>query len=266
MTDDTDIRLRNGWELDTPTGDTVARQALDAHIARARIVAAAAQAPWDEDEDVAMADTGLPGLFGSHAMVRRPDGVDCAVDRCDAFFPPHHPYLLWSPFPTGDLRDRGLHAVGHPPLMVRPAGATGAVAPPELEVATVADAAGLVAFERTLVEAYPLPEWASLAAGAVFAPGVLDSGRLRYVVGLVDGAPVATASSVQAAGVNLVEWVSCRAGHRGRGYGRAVTEAAATAAPDQPAVLLASDDGRPVYEQMGFLAVDRWTLWTMPPR
>jgi len=60
---------------------------------------------------------------------------------------------------------------------------------------------------------------------------VLGSGRLRYVVGLVDGVPVATASTVDADGVNLVEWVSCRARHRGKGYGAAVTEAAATAVP-----------------------------------
>jgi len=50
--------------------------------------------------------------------------------------------------------------------------------------------------------------------------------------------------------------------HRGKGYGAAVTEAAATAVPEEPAVLLASDDGRHVYERTGFLAVDRWTLWT----
>jgi GNAT superfamily N-acetyltransferase len=256
------IPLRNGWEPDTPAGDTLARQALDAHIARATATAAATGAPWEADDDVVMADLSLPGLFGNHAMVRRPAGVERAVDRCEAFFAPGHPYLLWSPFPTGDLRSRGLDAVGHPPLMVRPAGSTGAAAPPELEVVAVTDAAGLAEFERTLVEAYPMEEWAGLPAGSVFPVGGLDSGRLRYWVGRVDGEPVATASSVSAAGVNLVEWVSCRPPHRGLGYGAALTEAAATAVSDQPAVLLASDDGRPVYERMGFLAVERWTLWT----
>jgi hypothetical protein len=43
-----------------------------------------------------------------------------------------------------------------------------------------------------------------------------------------------------------------------------VSWAAATAQPASPAVLLASDDGRPMYEGLGFVAVTRWTLWTRP--
>jgi hypothetical protein len=26
-------------------------------------------------------------------------------------------------------------------------------------------------------------------------------------------------------------------------------------------VLIASDDGRPLYERMGYLAIERWTAW-----
>ena len=40
-----------------------------------------------------------------------------------------------------------------------------------------------------------------------------------------------------------------------------VTQAAALADPTVPAVLIASDLGRPVYERLGFLPVSRWTLW-----
>ena len=35
---------------------------------------------------------------------------------------------------------------------------------------------------------------------------------------------------------------------------------------DRPAVLIASDEGRPVYSRMGYLAVERWTAWLRPPR
>ncbi|MDT4977821.1 MAG: hypothetical protein QOG98_3579, partial [Pseudonocardiales bacterium] len=31
-----------------------------------------------------------------------------------------------------------------------------------------------------------------------------------------------------------------------------------------PAVLFASDSGRPVYERLGYLPVSRWTLWHRP--
>jgi hypothetical protein len=41
-----------------------------------------------------------------------------------------------------------------------------------------------------------------------------------------------------------------------------VTWAATVAAPALPAVLLASDPGRPVYERMGYLPLLRATMWT----
>lgn len=52
----------------------------------------------------------------------------------------------------------------------------------------------------------------------------------------------------------------------GRGAGAAAARAATTAFPDQPAVLLASDDGQPVYERMGYLRIERWTAWIRPGR
>ena len=78
--------------------------------------------------------------------------------------------------------------------------------------------------------------------------------------------PVCTAATIVHAGVNLVEWVSTSPDARGRGFGVSITFAAATADRASPAVLLSSDDGRPVYERLGFVAVARWTLWTRPGR
>jgi hypothetical protein len=47
---------------------------------------------------------------------------------------------------------------------------------------------------------------------------------------------------------------------RGRGCGTALTALAVEVAPDLPAVLIASDDGQPVHEKMGFLRVTRLTM------
>lgn len=55
-------------------------------------------------------------------------------------------------------------------------------------------------------------------------------------------------------------------GARGRGAGAAVTWAATLADPEVPAVLVASDDGRPTYERMGYLPLERWTAWLRPIR
>jgi hypothetical protein len=53
-------------------------------------------------------------------------------------------------------------------------------------------------------------------------------------------------------------------GARGHGYGAAVTWAATTADPTLPAVLIASDPGRPVYDRLGYTALTRWTMWARP--
>jgi predicted GNAT family acetyltransferase len=82
----------------------------------------------------------------------------------------------------------------------------------------------------------------------------------------VDGEPAAVAAAHQHAGVTIVEYVATLPAARGRGAATAVTWAATLANPAQPAVLLASDEGRPVYEHMGYVAVERWTVWLRPER
>ena len=76
---------------------------------------------------------------------------------------------------------------------------------------------------------------------------------------------VTTAMTHVSHGVNLVENVATMPEGRGRGYRAAVTWAATLAEPDLPAVLFASDDGRPVYERIGYVPVEPWTAWLRPP-
>jgi hypothetical protein len=47
---------------------------------------------------------------------------------------------------------------------------------------------------------------------------------------------------------------------RGKGFGAAITWAATLADSTMPAMLVASDLGRPVYERMGYVVLDRWTF------
>ena len=82
------------------------------------------------------------------------------------------------------------------------------------------------------------------------------------VIVAYDGATaLATASAHSAAGVTLVESVAAMPAARGRRVGGAVTVAATVAFPGQGAVLLASDDGQPVYERLGYHRLERWTVW-----
>ena len=178
------------------------------------------------------------------------------VAEAEAFFPEGRAWTLQALTPAVDLRPLGFELLGHPPLMYRPAG-TGRrpPVPAGLEIRKVDDAETLRDFEHTLVDAYPLPP-----GSAVLHPDVLDVGFDGWV-GYVDGSPVATAGSHTAHGLTEVEWVSTRASHRGRGIGAALTWASTTAAPAHAAVLVATDDGRPVYERLGYVALMRLSMW-----
>ncbi len=48
---------------------------------------------------------------------------------------------------------------------------------------------------------------------------------------------------------------------RGRGYGAALTWRATTVEPSLPAMLQASDLGRPIYERLGYTTLLRLKLW-----
>jgi len=80
-------------------------------------------------------------------------------------------------------------------------------------------------------------------------------------VGYLDGEPVATSAAYVGPHHVDVEMISARPEVRGRGVGRAVTAAATLAAPDLPAMLISSDDGRPVYARLGYVPILRFTLW-----
>jgi hypothetical protein len=214
--------------------------------------------------DLAVADPGSPVLFDNAAVLLQPppyiDLAD-AVRRMLGFYPADRHFVLLSAWPTPDLTPAGLRLMGHPPLMVRPAGGAAPATPDGVTVARVTDRAGLADFVSTLIEGYPM----SGVEGSVLAdPAVLD-GPVRLFVAYADGRPVATAGARLGHGIVDVEWVSTRPSHRRRGIGAAVTWAATLASPGDPATLIASDDGQPVYEAMGYVRLMRLTMWHRPP-
>jgi hypothetical protein len=96
----------------------------------------------------------------------------------------------------------------------------------------------------------------------VYAPSVLDTSTV--IVAYDGDVPLATAAAHSAAGITLVESVAAMPAARGRRLGGAVTAAATIAVAGQSAVLIASDDGQPVYERLGYHRLERWTVWLHP--
>jgi hypothetical protein len=106
-----------------------------------------------------------------------------------------------------------------------------------------------------------MPELVPLLPGAIYDERALADDRLRLWTGRVEGKPVGVSAAFVAAGITDVVFVATLSEARGRGYGAALTWRAALTEPGQPAMLLSSDLGRPVYDRMGFLPLLRFTLW-----
>jgi hypothetical protein len=259
-----DEHLTNGWEHDLPAEDTLVRQAVLVHSSWPVHIARGTGKPWHSTPEWAGGWIGDRGALTNWVVPTQPVTDPAGLlAQVDTLFPGHIPYVLILAWPTPDLQRHGLVLLGHPPLMVRFPGPRPASMAPGVDVAEVRDADGLAVAERVLVEGYPMPEMQPLMPGDLLGPAILD-GRTRVWVARVNGEPAAVAAAHLHAGVTMVEYVAALPRARGRGAGGAVTWAATLADPDRPAVLLASDDGRPVYERMGYQAVERWSLWLRP--
>jgi GNAT superfamily N-acetyltransferase len=256
-----DEHLTTGWEPDLAVDDTILRRFVFAMADRVAAMASALAGRTARDERAVMADTGSSFFFDQAVVLLQPLTADALQDVvADAidFYGPQRSWVLFSAWPTPDLRDAGLSLLGHPPMMIRAPGpdASGAGIPPEgVEIVEVEDSAQLADFERTLVAGYPMS-----AAGALVIPDLLGD-PFRLFLAYDGSDPIAVAGASLFHGIAEIDWVATIPAARGRGVGAAVTWAATTADPSRPAVLLSSDPGRSVYERLGYLPIARFTGW-----
>lgn len=256
--------LTDGWEPDLAADDTLVRQAVRVHASWPVALASSSGRPWHRDENWAGAWIGDRGAFTNFVVpTRPPKDPDALTDDVSVLIPPHVPYALVDAWQT-NYSDAGLTLIGHPPLMVRFPAPGPATLPPGVEVREVQDGEALARAESILVEGYPMPDLQPLTPGDFFGPSILD-GPTRVWIGYVDGSPAAVAAAHHASGVTLVEFVAALPAARGRGAGGAVTWAATLSEPGAPALLVASDEGRPVYTRMGYHAIERWSAWLRLP-
>ena len=262
MSDDHD-RLPDGWGASTPKTDTLLREFIEAYADLCEGIGTSTDSPTIRTDDFVAFDSHAAFPFFNIAVPLRPvlDERDPLLDEISEFFAPDEestPFLVYSGTPMPWLGDRGWTLMGHPPLMLRPAGPADVPAPSGLEIVEVRDEPTLEQFDVTMVEAYPVPE---LAGRSNFRPGLLDLEGWHMWLGVLDGEPVGTAAAHVTDSLVDVEWISTRPSARGRRVGEALTWAATLANPDLPAMLIASDLGQPVYERMGYLRLMRFTLW-----
>ena len=256
--------LTTGWEDDLDPADSIVRQAVLAHASWAEALTTAARGDFVQGPGwCAGSGGGASALLNMVIVTCPPRDWAATVEAFSAAYRVGVSAIVISPFPTPDLSAHGLGLVGHPPLMLRPVSTTTAPPTTTLDVREATTPQELQDAERVLIEGYPLPDMADLPPGDFYRTDVV-AGPTRVFVGYDDGVPVATSAAHSAAGVTVVENVAVLASARGKGAGAALTWAATTSWPGQGAVLIASDDGQPVYERLGYLRIVRWTCWLRP--
>ncbi len=152
----------------------------------------------------------------------------------------------------------GLVEHWQPPLMVLdPIPPTDSPAPDGLTIEVV-DAPAYDDYLDTLSAGFGIP--ADLVA-PVLGPGLLEIADFTALIGRVDGAPVATAATCVTGSTAGVYNIATHPDHRRRGYGVALTAAAARCGADAGcthATLQASEAGEPVYRAMGYATPDHY--------
>lgn len=230
---------------------------------------------WDEsdrpDGDLTLyrSDVAHPLLNGVLGL--RGGGLDGALaeakERLDGV-----PWLWWvGPDSDADVADGLLtegatQALAMPVMAVRTDRVRGAAGPPGLRIEEVTGSD-------------VLGEWVTAFAPSFeIAPDQVDPvvareahrsdapGELVRFAGRMDGKIVGTSVLLDRDGVAGIYVVATTEGHRRRGIGTALTDAAVRAGRERGlrvATLQATSFGRPVYERMGFETVSEYRLFTL---
>ena len=265
-----DHHLRAGWEPDVPVTDSLLRRFLANWTASIEAHGLPMGGRALRRDDLAAVDLGRPSFGVNVATLRMPlfpPDVEDVAAALDDFYrfgrgDVSGTVFLFCPWPTPDLRPFGWSLLEYEPLMLRPPGGAPPPEPAGLRIETVTDEASLRAFETALVRGFESAELEAEGPGAVFAAAILGDDRIRIWVGWENDRPVSGAAAFVKAGIVNVTLVGTAPEARRRGFGAALTWRATLADPALPAMLLATDDGRPVYERMGYLPLFRFAVWS----
>jgi hypothetical protein len=257
--------LETGWLPTTPISDTILRRFTLHHAECMASVATTHGGRVLRRPDVVAADLGRPGGLSNSAVLLQPltdigTGTVVDVERWYAAAG-HGDVLLWSPWPTPDLRGRGWRLEGHPPLLIRRAGGPPPPARDDVVVTEVTDATGVDDFSRLLVDGFPLRDLQPYRWGALFDDRLRHDPRWRLWLAAIAGRPVAAGALFVEHGLAQLALAATLPQARGRGAWHALVRARLLAAPDLMSCGIFGDLSRPGIERLGYLPITRFTLW-----
>jgi ribosomal protein S18 acetylase RimI-like enzyme len=196
-------------------------------------------------------------------------GAVAVVERLAAHFD-RLPLMWWvfaPPEPRLDVVDPALRACGFeleadlPGMALDLASMSPAQEPTGTEVARVADDAAFGAWAAVVGYAFEDPEFESGPSARAFAALRFDDDApFRHYLCRVDGVPAGASTLSLGAGVAGLANIAVVPEHRGRGIGSMVASAALLDGRRlglEVGALSAGEQGRPLYERLGFREVSR---------
>jgi predicted N-acetyltransferase YhbS len=204
-------------------------------------------------------------------------GAAAAVERLAAHFD-RLPLMWWvfaPPEPRLDAVDRALRAAGFeldadlPGMALDLASMAPVPARAETVVTRVADEASFVAWAAVIGRAFEDPEFEGGTSARAFAGlGFGDDAPFRHFLCRVDGVPVGASTLSLGAGVAGLANIAVVPEHRGRGIGAVAASAALVEGRRlglEVGALSAGEQGRPLYERLGFREVSRHRTYVRQP-
>ena len=253
--------LETGLDPQTPTDDNLVRRFLHNQAELCSTLAEAAGGRVLREPGVVASWYDTPVVYNTMAVLTSPL-TSSALAGVEALYGGRAATLL-SAWPTDDLRSRGWVLMGHPMFVVKAPGHLAPPAPPGVTVDVACTAEDLALAEQLAIAAYPLPEAAGAAPNSVYAEGTLQT-PLLVRIGRLDGDAVSVAASYLAHDVvNLCLAATLPAGRR-KGVWAQLVAARVNDEEHLPSVAITSDDSRPGFTRLGFLPVQRMTLWLKP--
>ncbi|WP_150254156.1 GNAT family N-acetyltransferase [Nocardiopsis deserti] len=167
--------------------------------------------------------------------------------------------------PFGELRAPEGFARTPRPVMVR----RGSAAPepaarprPEVEIVAVSGEKALLTVERLVVDGFPLPSRQPHTPWCFLPVSLLDAQGWQAWLATYRGSPASACLTFDHGGVVALYWLVTVSEHRSRGIARAALSQVLRHHRGRDVVLVPTEDGRPLYDSLGFVEVGRGDLHT----
>ena len=270
MTESTENQeqLSTGWESDTPISDTWHRRSAFVLGSEMRDHVGALGGKAIEHPDMLGGVIDRPAAIVNGVTLLQPldpktlnESMNMMARELELDQPATGPVFVFSPVLTPDLTSFGWTLMGHPPAMMRPAGAPDFTDPAGIDIRRVETVDQLLEWERVSIDGFPIDFMQPVQERSLVADSMLDDPHFGHWLAFDGDQVVGAASASIHHDTNYVSFVATVPEARSRGVGTALTFRAALLDPELPALLFSTDEGRPVYERMGFMSLMRYTLW-----